>query len=218
MTAFAADSGTDVIIPWRPQPDRLNAFHRVIDWWVERGFTPILSDSDPDKPFNLSQARNNGVRASEAFVVILADADTIPDDLAMARAVRRARHEVVVYPFDDYIYLAATADPRDTSTPLDELPVERHFNHSFGGLMVVRRDIYWSLGGHDEKFEQWGYEDTAFQLAAEALFKTERVPGPVYAFNHSADRDMTARNPGRARVALYRYARRDPAIMRELLR
>lgn len=213
MTAFALDSATnvtvDVCIPWRAQPDRLAAFDRVMEWWADLGFRPILADSDPDYRFNLSQARNAAVAQSSAEVVIVADADTIPDAKALLRAIRRARYNRVVYPFDRYVYLAPGQEPGGEP--------ERSYTHSFGGLMVLKRSLYWDLGGHDEKFRQWGFEDTAFQLVAETLASTERVPGTVYAYNHSAERDMTTSNPGRARVALYRFARRDAAVMRELI-
>ena len=44
------------------------------------GFPVIEADSDPDKPFSVAQARNNAVRrAHGADVIIVADADVVPD-------------------------------------------------------------------------------------------------------------------------------------------
>lgn len=220
MTVFAQGSDTSVAvtIAWRPQPDRMAAFERVMEWWRSHGLEPVLMDSDPDKPFNLSQARNRGVRAVDTDVVFIADADTIPNYRALRTAVHLSQYERVIYPFTEYRYLADSVDPLDDSIPLEDLPFEREYKNSYGGLMVIRPELYWAIGGHDEKFERWGFEDTAFQLAADCFFQTERVPGTVYAFNHTADRDLSTENPGRSRIGLYRYARRDPAMMRELIR
>lgn len=205
-----------VCIPWRAMRDRVPAFARVRRFWEEAGFTIITADSDPALPFNLSQARNNAVRQAGTDVVIVADADTIPDLKIIDRAIRATKHNHVIYPFDEYIYLGERPDV--ATVDVETAETERIYTASVGGIMVLRRALYWDLGGHDEGFHRWGYEDTAFQLVAETLAGIERFPGKVWAFGHHAERDMTHANPGRARIMLYRFARRDEKIMRELIR
>jgi hypothetical protein len=217
----AVDSATDgvmVCIPWRPQPHRLAAFERVVGWYEDHGYQVVLGDSHHET-FNLAAARNAAVRAAgDAEIVVVADADTIPEARALMRAIRRATSQpMVVYPFEHYVYLG-DVDPATVDLErLAELPHEQTYTHSVGGLLVVQRQLYWELGGHDEGFRRWGYEDTAFEIVAETLARTDRITGSVYAFGHEADRDMSDANPGRSRIQLYRYARRNPKIMRELV-
>lgn len=145
---------------------------------------------------------------SDADIVIVADADTIPDLLALETAVYAAhRHGGVWWPFTEYRYLADTVQPGDA---LSTAPTEQEYPNSVGGLLVARRSEYWALGGFDERFTEWGGEDRAFELAAAHLSTIHRIPGTVYAFNHTANRDM--RGPWRQHLNLYRQAARTGRI------
>lgn len=208
-----------VVIPWRPEPSRIAAHDRVLAWWLDHGYTVVHVDSDPHADFNLSQARNNGVRVVEEAgcgVVIVADADTIPQQDVIREAIRRAREgAVVVYPFSHYRYV--------TESPLSEKPFldmefEKEMRRSVGGMIVVTPETYWLVGGFDERFRQWGYEDTAFRIAAETLASVARITGTVFAFAHPAERIMGEENPGHFRSHLYRMCRGEPDLMRELIK
>jgi len=189
----------DVCMPWRPTDDRTPAFEYVRKWWEDYGYHIILGDTDHEK-FNLSAARNAAVKQATTGLVIVADADTIPDALALETAILACqRHGGVWWPFTEYRYLADTVKPGDI---LDaNTPFDKTYPNSVGGLMVIRRAEYWELGGYDERFTAWGGEDKAFEYAAAGLSSTHRVPGVVYAFNHYADRTMR----GAWRVILEQY-------------
>lgn len=211
--------GVVVCIPWRPGPGRQAAFDRVMGWYEEHGYRVQLADSDERLPFNLSQARNLAVglgRQHGAKSLVIADADTIPDERALRSAARRALSQYrVFYPFTEYRYLK----PGSESVPnLANAGLVREFHQSVGGVVVCNIKTFDEVGGFDERFTQWGYEDNAFMLAAECLIGIERIEGTVYAFGHEADRDLSTDNPGRARVRLYQFARSDKAVMRELVK
>lgn len=209
--------GTDiaVCIPWRPQPQRLAAFEYVTNWWESNGFRVVTGDSDRPT-FNLSAARNEAVREAQADIVIVADADTVPELGAIKAALRQLQRYMVIYPFNSYRYLEDVEPTPDLV--LGSQPGAKEWRNSVGGLFVTMTETYWSVGGHDEGFERWGYEDNAFHMAAETLGRVVRLAGTVYAFGHEAERDMSKKNPGRARVELYRYARLKPDVMRELIK
>lgn len=63
-----------VCIPWRPVPGREKALDFVARHYVKQADV-LLADSDPDKPFNVSQARNNAVAMSDTDVVVIMDGD-----------------------------------------------------------------------------------------------------------------------------------------------
>lgn len=206
-----------VCIPWRAQPDRIAAQERVVTFWEHHGFPVILDDSCPKQDaFNISQARNNAVEQAETDVVIVADADTIPDLGAVQRAVNRIHDDLVIWPFDLYRHISAEAVQ---SPDLHTAPVEREYRSSVGGLFVINQRTYWGLGGQDERFEsRWGYEDTCFRMAAITLANVDREVATIYSFNHAADRDLSENNPNYWRWQLYRNATHYPQMMRELLK
>lgn len=203
-----------VVIPWRPQPDRLVAYQRVTEFWAHHGFTVVESDSDKAQPFHAAQARNRGADRADADVLIFCDADTIPDIASVTAALRQVRDDLV-YPYDTYRLL-----PNEYSNKADlvTVPYIHQFHDTPGGIFVIRSDTYWSLGGMDEMFEPcWGYEDSAFMLAAQTLIGMRRISGRVYAFDHHADRDMTETNPNLARYRIYQHCQGRPDEMRRFI-
>jgi hypothetical protein len=215
-------SAVAICIPWRPQPHRIAAYERVRRFYRDVGLDDlvIIADSDPLRDFNLSDARNRAVQMAGnrgAEVVVVADADTIPDFKVLMRAVKRAsRYGRVIYPFTEYVYLG-DVNP-ELLEDFNSAPIERVYTASVGGMVVLTTRLYWELGGFDDCFTRWGYEDNAFLAAAQTLAQVERLEGKVWAFSHDAERDLSGRNPGSYRMSLYRYAQRDPHLMRELVK
>ena len=124
----------------------------------------------------MSRARNNAVVESKTDVVILADADTLPDS---AMQVDEAKHLALeqrrqVFLFDHRQLLDADGNVLQT------------WRNHHGGLFAIRREDYWKAGGFDERFGSWGSEDTAFWLACETILGTSlRAHGNATAWNHS---------------------------------
>jgi len=56
---------------------------------------------------------------------------------------------------------------------------------SWAGCLVVDRDIYWSVGGSDERFVGWGWEDVALRLSLDNLYKRHlRCDGDIFHLWH----------------------------------
>ena len=220
-----------VCIPWRPQPDRQRIFECVKRWWEKQGFIEGESmfigdevmDSHDVLPFSLAAARNQVVRMAEFDdVIILADADTVPEIKVVEEAVEIAMEPGhVIYPFNEYRYL----DRKDASLDMGGIHAARPIwtkGNSVGGILVANRKTYWDLGGMDERFERtWGWEDNAFVAVADTLAKVIRLPGKVYSFSHEVEglgRDWSKLNPNTWRNELYDFAYGKPKVMRELLK
>jgi hypothetical protein len=206
-----------VCIPWRPAPDRMAAYARVTGFWKHHGLPIVEADSTPGVGFSLAEARNRAVRQANTDVIIVADADTIPDIGTVIAAV--SNPDGVIWPFKEYRHIAAELVD---SADLMRAPAERTYGASVGGILVCQRDTYWRLGGMDERFERrWGYEDSAFHLVAQTMSTVKRLPGIVFSFNHDVagpGRDMSEDNPNRARYELYKFASSKPRLMTELLK
>jgi hypothetical protein len=201
-----------VCIPWRTATGRKDSHQRVVDFWAHHGFG-VVHGSSPNFLFNAAQARNDAVRHTHSEVVIVADADTIPDIAPVLEAIEDPWG--VVWPFTNYRHIAPEWVRR---ADLMAAPVAQEYHGSPGGLFVLKRQLYWDLNGMDERFIGWGYEDTAFMAVAETLSTVTRLPGTVFSFDHPAIRDLSDRNPNKHRIQLYEFARGRPAVMRELIK
>jgi hypothetical protein len=170
-----------VAIPFRedpnPQINRRELLQTVLDYLAEvlPEVSPILIDSNPNLPFNRAGARNACVRHAEAEgwdVVVILDADTLPPAELVLSAVQAAAEAGIHQPF----HYCATIQPEAGVTPLnltaEHLVISRSTQRlwvSPGSCYILRPDVYWSLGGQDEGFTQWGGEDSAFLAVARAF-------------------------------------------------
>lgn len=209
---------TDVVVcmPWRPQPDRMAAAARVTAFWEHHGF-PVQTADATSEGWNLSEARNRAVTAAQVGIVIVADADTIPDIAAVHRAVKRvvSGERGVIWPFTMYRHIPGEwADRPDLlAAPIDQL-----YRRSVGGLFVTSTETYWELGGMDENFVGWGYEDSAFHVVALTLSKVRREEAVVFSFNHSVPCNRNLKtNPNSKLYDRYRAAMFNSAKMRKLI-
>lgn len=184
-------------VPWRPgQPDR-ERHHAIVKAHL-RSILPDAHHVDVDtghEAFCLAGCRNQGVRAAEEAacdVVVLCDADTLPEKEPLLEAVEGAADGRLHLPYR----LFKGFSPKGTAaflsgTPAHQCEVELQTEWSTGGIMVIQPDAWWRMGGSDERFRGWGFEDTAARVAADALLgPTVRHDGTIYHLWHP-----TARNP-----------------------
>lgn len=213
-----------ICMPWRPQPDRIAAYERCRKWWESHRFDVVTGDSSRAKPFVCNEARNNAVRQADTDIIVVTDADTLPENLhQVIKAISMVdKGEAdIVYPFTMYRYIP----PAWVDNPIDELhkaPILGETFNSPGGMIVANRTAFWSINGFDERFIPGasGYDDTSFMLAAKTLLNTQRLFGTVYSFDHpmSVERDYGDTNPNLPRHKLYKLAYKSPDLMTELIK
>lgn len=140
-------------------------------------------------PFSKAAACNAGVLRARTDLVPLIDADTMVDARALmlsAQLIARSRglHPVsAVRPFGRLVDLdsiqsrqvretgrvpAGLVESADPSRSLEHVPLA-------GGILVIDRDTYLSLGGMDESFRGWGGEDDAFSTVLQRSGVPTRV-------------------------------------------
>ena len=213
-----------VAIPWRPQPHRIYAHDLTVARYRELLPDADLIDVDTEhEPFCLAACRNEGVRIAGNLghdVVVLADADTLPEREPLLEAIEQARYSRFVHlPYTQYRSLRIDGTKQHRAgIPLDRC------NHlvipaACSGILVANPATWRSLGGQDERFRGWGMEDVAFLIAHRTLLRSgfPRHDGNVYALHH--DSAAKAGPQYDANVALYqRYldAAGNPLALREL--
>ncbi len=213
-----------VVVPWRPQPSRVAAFDLLVDWY-RREFpeAPIVPVDSGDPVFNLSRCRNLGVGmvGDRRSVVVLNDADTIPERAPLEAAVAAAVDSPLVHlPYTAYHWLGATGSAQFVAgTPLEDCSSEL-VEGACSGVYVTTPETWWSHGGQDERFTGWGYEDAAWSVAHETLLGAPpaRHEGRVFALHHVPEQRSGPHYEANAGLMeRYRRAALDVSLMRRLV-
>lgn len=212
-----------VVLPWRAQPSRVRAFDEVSSWYREAlPHAAIVTVDSADEVFNLARCRNLGVsRVADSEVVVIGDADTIPEREPLLAAIDAARTSGLVHlPYTEYHWLGrgGTAAFRDGTPPAEcEFELVRG---ACSGVYVTTPETWRSHGGQDERFRGWGFEDAAWYLAHQTLLGSvpERHEGSVFALHHEAQtREGPQYDANAALMQRYRDAAVSPEAMRQFV-
>ncbi|MEV7013290.1 hypothetical protein [Streptosporangium sp. NPDC051022] len=215
-----------VVIPWRPTTDRQYAYDLTVAHYRDLlPDTAVLAVDTNHQPFCLAGCRNRGVRLAEeagADVVVLGDADTLPERDPLLEAIRGAATSGLVHlPYTAYRSLRrdGTAQYRG-GVPLQDCNYVE-VPGACSGVYVTTPATWWSHGGQDELFLGWGGEDAAWSAAHLTLLGAEpaRYEGRVYALHHaSAVKEGEQYTANFARIYRYHQAQGDPEATWKLLR
>jgi len=224
-------------VPFRGDGDehRERSWRWVQQWWSVNfpDWTLRSADSGHD-PFNRGASRNVAARAATAPILIIADADTIPDPEAVCQGVDLVASErapwVIPYEKLRYYNLSERATlrrlefPPDPAITIGEPWDEDDWEHkitSWAGCLILRRVDYWRAGGYDERFAGWGGEDNAMQLALDTLVGPHhRMDSFIQHLSHArGDADFSHKGwPANAGLlAQYQRARGKSAAMMRLV-
>jgi hypothetical protein len=169
-----------IVLPYRFKDARRE---RIFSWILKRynSLFPeaeiIVSDSDEDKPFSRSQARNYGVDSVGSKYMLMADADTMPFRPFIEAALTslyKGSSWVLPYGVKGYFNLrhpysdAVLAQSPDVFITPDKFEWI-HQLESWAGQIVMRTESFYEVNGYDERFKGWGYEDNAFQKAMDTI-------------------------------------------------
>jgi predicted glycosyltransferase involved in capsule biosynthesis len=181
-----------LIIPWRPQPDRAGLLKAVLDWYKTN--LPDIEVFYADRPgefWNIAASRNDGVKkAQEAHcdVVIINDADTLPEIEPLLEAIKYCQRGNMIHnPYNACKVFSKEETFRFyDGMKLEDIHCRTIHPSSNGGIYVCTPEAWWSMGGQDEKFVQWGYEDSAFEIAHRIMKGTIIIKhkGYIYSLKH----------------------------------
>lgn len=212
-----------VILPWRPAESRMPAFEFVLDWYARLlpEFEVQTVDTDDDV-FVLAACRNRAIASFDPDqVVVICDADTLPEPAALREAVEAAKTSHFVHlPYTEYRWLGREGDAQIRAGVAPEDCVHELVIGACSGVYVTTGRTWASHGGQDERFRGWGFEDAAWYRAHEALLGAPPVrhEGNVYALHHAAEVRAGARyDANAALMERYREAEGDPIAMAQLV-
>lgn len=203
---------------------------------------PIFEGYHTDGLFSRSAALNRAAAlAGDWDVAVIVDADVFIDPHRVLEAVELA-HETgsMVLPHDTRLDLspgvsrqvagshealvallgADYADHRWRRRNVHRHYTEDNGHPSVSSVVVISRRQWDTIGGFDESFRGWGYEDTAFAAAAETFGGIIRIPGAVFHLWHptakEGKRGTQSWSRNSAKGQRYRTAIGDPDAIRAL--
>lgn len=181
------------LVPWRPGNPVREVLWEATRPHLERlGYPMTLGDSEG--VWSRAGACN---RASEAAgvwdVAVIADADTIPERMAVATAVQLAWVRRGGIRPHDHLYALNPAQTRMAiRRGVDKVRLSpRQRTMPGGGLLVISRPAWERVGGFDESFVGWGHEDSAMSTNLLVNAHWDRIPGEAWHLYHPRDRKDT---------------------------
>lgn len=216
-----------VFVPYRSDNDQRdrNWMYANAILWDTIDWAKIILGESPGGPFNISAARNDAARKVDWDVAIFADADSLVSEDTLGAAVAEAREsQQPVLPHSRWVNVR-----QDEVHPLLERgwipfdPKRTVVSGTKGSVIVLPRAAYDAVNGFDERFQGWGWEDTAFYHAVTHLYSPViQFEGSVLHLDHERpDEDLnrgTNENAIRNRHHYGRYTRaRNETELRSLI-
>lgn len=217
---------TVILVPRRAdggERDRLWDWCR--QWWAtEHPDVPIIEGYHEGGPFNRSAAVNRAA-AGAWDVAVLIDADVLCDTGRVNEAVDLANlTRRVVLPFTVRYNLSyhgtqkVMAGERGSWKPF----IHRTYHEMVSSCVVIPRSAWETVGGFDETFSGWGWEDTAWAAAVDTLVRPLLyIRGDLWHLWHATAQEGRVNSPtwraNKARAELYEAAWGDRTAMRGLL-
>ena len=211
-----------------PDRDRLWAFCRT--WWLnDFPDWEVHEGTGPDGAFCRSHAINEAAtKAGDWDVAVIIDADVLVDPAAVRSAVDLAvATDSMVLAYHRRVLLGENGTNQILSgfrgnwDGLDRQCADRY--DACSSAVVVTRALWDAVGGFDERFVGWGWEDVAFRVACETVSGREMTKIAAtcwHLFHITSSGNNSRQTTFRANKKLgdtYSAARFDDAKMSELL-
>lgn len=197
-------------------------------WEREHSDIPIFEghDDGPGK-FSRSLAINRAAEAAGDWdAAHVGDADSLVSPAQIRQAFDNALHSNCEFwlTYDVFFYLRRDMSDQIMSgyTGYWEAGQEWSMTGTCSSSLVVTRRLWDEVGGFDERFVGWGFEDIGFSHACQTFGGgVSRIPGPAYHLHHPPSPENDHRSPewqaGRDLMQRYHAVAYDRDGMRALL-
>lgn len=176
---------------------------------LENDFTQKINNSVFQKAENTfwhkTKILNDAVRLAKTEMVALIDVDLFFDVQAYISAYNKIKNNefdfVFSYSGECLGYNSLLGDIIGTSGKINETIVNNYYLeqmnlNAVGGSIFCKKKTYFEMGGQNENFISWGFEDNEFIHRIKVLEKTlHRENYRAYHINHPRTENSSDRNP-----------------------
>ncbi len=158
--------------------------------WVRHIHTP---PAIPDMPYSRSWANNEGARAARSNLLIFIDSDfCVPADYAREVITLSSQgfQAIFLMRFGFHLGGHASDSVRNKGRIRSSLCPNEIVQNNVGGTMAIDRETYFGIGGHDEGFIGWGYEDNEFFQRCKTLNLYRYAYLPFVHLHHEMQPDL----------------------------
>ena len=164
--------------------------------WVEEFYKKLMpnyelciGESD-EQPFPKAKVINEAVKRSTGDILIIADADLIYDPAIIEESIKLLNSHAWVIPFRSVYNISQESTEQllkeepEWPIPID-VETKKRPNAAKGGVNIMPRKHFETVGGFDERFVGWGGEDEAFAVSLSAMCgRVKRLDESLYHLWH----------------------------------
>ena len=165
-----------------------------------------------EKPFSKAKVINKSVEKSKGDILVIADADIFFSPSLLEASIKHLDTHAWVIPFR-YVLNISKKSTRDLLEIKPQWPIpinlETHPRPyaAMGGVNIVPRKHFETVGGFDERFVGWGGEDDAFAASLNTLCGyVKRTDTTLYHLWHERN-NMGHYGANRELLKPYRYGK-----------
>lgn len=173
------DKRISILVPFKS-----DGGYRDRNWdWVKKRYASLMPNAEicignyDLEPFSRASAINNAAKLATRDIFIIADSDIIFDINQIAKAILGLADFAWIIPYTRLNYLTLeqtnSLQQMKPSVIINNINFtgykERDCKFIYGGISIVPREYFEKVGGFDERFKGWGFEDDAFQRSLDAL-------------------------------------------------
>lgn len=213
-----------VVIPWRTSRTHKSRRLELCRTALREALpdAEISAFDSGHQPFNRAASRNAGVANSHggADILVVCDGDAIAEPEPLRDAIAAAGDGKLHLPYTAAVLLSQPGtDAVHAGTDPAQADVWHANPNSVGGCVVITYESWRAVGGWDERFTNWGFEDTAFWAAMDTMFGMVRHDGALFDLWHIDKRGIGSPQwqAGMALCDRYTDARGDQQAMRALI-
>jgi predicted glycosyltransferase involved in capsule biosynthesis len=168
-----------VIVPFCPDGGRRDQNY----YWVTKRIRALLPEAEviiplqEYLPFSRSATHNYAAKMAKNDVLLFCDADMVFDIDLIENGLKIVHDVPWIAPMNQKWDITWQSSNQLLSMPVDvklkdlDLNISRKWGAErcrAGAMIMITKENYFKMGGFDERFNGWGYEDNAFLLMCEA--------------------------------------------------
>jgi REP element-mobilizing transposase RayT len=221
------ERGVSVLIPYTSDDEhRQAARSHVFDWYARHFPAWEIIEGHADGDWSKGAALADAARRASHDLLVIADADCIIEAPVLHEAAQTAAAGAAAWvvphrrvhrlseKHTERVYAGAEPEARDLARPA-------YTGVAGGGITILTRDAWDTVGGIDPRFIGWGGEDLAFGWALETLVgQCVRLKGRLFHLWHQQEPIGASRRgcpESEALAGRYKDARGNPEQMRQLI-